>query len=201
MTQVINAGRVPTLLPSIAGFVAWDPAVDQARGSDWALRSGELLVGVPWDTRALLQKALSLKEIADARQTRECTMREQARAVYRKAELPGLASLSVFFWRSCGCRWGMTRGCRPSAYRPEAVSAASPPLSALGTFALHGDYYRRRVLITRASSRIYHRTNDAPGDEIAPGIHVARGIDAQTAAGLFEAAVDGHCPEGFAHRG
>ncbi len=88
----MNAGRVPTLLPSIAGFVAWDPAVDQARGSDWTLRSGELLVGVPWDTRALLLKALSLKEIADARQTRECIVRQQARADYRKAEMPEHAS-------------------------------------------------------------------------------------------------------------
>lgn len=102
----MNAGRVPTLLPSIAGFVVWDPAVDQARGSDWTLRSGELLVGVPWDTRALLLKALSLKEIADARQTRECIVRQQARADCRKAALPGHASASAFLLEGLGLPMG-----------------------------------------------------------------------------------------------
>jgi len=45
----------------------------------------------------LLLKGLSLKEIAAIRQTGERTVREQARAVYRKAGLAGRSELSAFF--------------------------------------------------------------------------------------------------------
>lgn len=45
----------------------------------------------------LLLKGLSLKEIATMRGTGERTVREQARAVYRKAGLAGRAELSAFF--------------------------------------------------------------------------------------------------------
>ena len=106
MTQVINAGRVLTLFLSIAGFIAWVLAVDQAQGRDSTLRSGELmqllLAGVPLKSRALLLKGLGLKEIADAGLTRERTVRQLARAVYRKAELPGHASLSAFLLDGLG---------------------------------------------------------------------------------------------------
>ena len=40
---------------------------------------------------------LSLKVIADLRQTSERTVREQSRALYRKAGLSGRSALSAFF--------------------------------------------------------------------------------------------------------
>ena len=45
----------------------------------------------------MLLKGFSHKEIAALRETSERTIREQARAVYRKAGLSGRASLSAFF--------------------------------------------------------------------------------------------------------
>lgn len=57
----------------------------------WALTDAEAEVGL------LLLKGLSHKEIGQARQTSERTVREQARALYRKAGLSGRASLSAFF--------------------------------------------------------------------------------------------------------
>lgn len=45
----------------------------------------------------LLLKGLSLKEVAIVRGTGERTVREQARAVYRKAGLAGRSELSAFF--------------------------------------------------------------------------------------------------------
>jgi len=45
----------------------------------------------------MLLKGLSHKEIAAMRQTSERTIREQARAVYRKSGLAGRSSLAAFF--------------------------------------------------------------------------------------------------------
>nr|MBS0021848.1 LuxR family transcriptional regulator [Gammaproteobacteria bacterium] len=57
----------------------------------WQLTRAEAEVAL------LLLKGLSHKEIANIRQTSERTIREQARAVYRKAGLSGRSSLSAFF--------------------------------------------------------------------------------------------------------
>jgi DNA-binding CsgD family transcriptional regulator len=57
----------------------------------WGLSEAEAEVGL------LLLKGLSLQEIADLRQTSERTVREQARAVYRKGGLSGRNELSAFF--------------------------------------------------------------------------------------------------------
>ncbi|MCB1691682.1 MAG: response regulator transcription factor [Pseudomonadales bacterium] len=57
----------------------------------WALTDAEREIGL------LLLKGLSLREIADLRQTSERTVREQARSLYRKAGLSGRASLSAYF--------------------------------------------------------------------------------------------------------
>ena len=57
----------------------------------WALSSAEREVGL------LLLKGLALKEVADARQTSERTVRQQALSIYRKAGLSGRAELSAFF--------------------------------------------------------------------------------------------------------
>lgn len=57
----------------------------------WQLSAAEAQVAL------LLLKGLSFKEIATARHTSERTVREQARAVYRKAGLGGRSELSAFF--------------------------------------------------------------------------------------------------------
>jgi len=57
----------------------------------WGLSPAEREVGL------LLLKGLSLKEAAQARQTSERTVRQQALAVYRKAGLAGRAELAAFF--------------------------------------------------------------------------------------------------------
>lgn len=57
----------------------------------WNLSAAESEVGL------LLLKGLSLKEIANMRRTSERTVREQARALYRKSGLSGRPSLSAFF--------------------------------------------------------------------------------------------------------
>ncbi|MEQ8859069.1 MAG: LuxR C-terminal-related transcriptional regulator [Pseudomonadales bacterium] len=65
-------------------------AIDQ-QFRRWKLSKAESEVGL------LLLKGLSHKEIAGVRNTSERTIREQARALYRKAGLGGRASLSAFF--------------------------------------------------------------------------------------------------------
>jgi DNA-binding CsgD family transcriptional regulator len=57
----------------------------------WGLTAAEAQVGL------MLLKGYSHKEVAALRQTSERTVREQARAIYRKAGLSGRASLSAFF--------------------------------------------------------------------------------------------------------
>jgi DNA-binding CsgD family transcriptional regulator len=57
----------------------------------WGLTQAESDVGL------MLLKGLSHKEIAALRETSERTIREQARAVYRKSGLSGRSSLSAFF--------------------------------------------------------------------------------------------------------
>lgn len=57
----------------------------------WRLSKAEAEIAL------LLLKGLSLKEIAAVRETGERTVREQARAVYRKAGLAGRSELSAFF--------------------------------------------------------------------------------------------------------
>jgi len=57
----------------------------------WGLTAAECEVAL------LLLKGLSLKEIAAVRDTSERTARQQALAVYRKADLGGRAELAAFF--------------------------------------------------------------------------------------------------------
>jgi len=59
--------------------------------AEWQLTRAETEVGL------MLLKGLSHKEIAAMRQTSERTIREQARAVYRKSGLAGRSSLAAFF--------------------------------------------------------------------------------------------------------
>jgi DNA-binding CsgD family transcriptional regulator len=57
----------------------------------WELTQAEAEIGL------LILKGLSHQEIADIRHASERTVREQARALYRKAGLAGRSSLSAFF--------------------------------------------------------------------------------------------------------
>lgn len=63
----------------------------RAQFQAWQLSEAEAQIGL------LLLKGLSLKEIAAVRGTGERTVREQARAIYRKAGLAGRSELSAFF--------------------------------------------------------------------------------------------------------
>jgi DNA-binding CsgD family transcriptional regulator len=63
----------------------------EAQFAEWQLTRAETEIGL------MLLKGLSHKEIATMRQTSERTIREQARAVYRKSGLAGRSSLAAFF--------------------------------------------------------------------------------------------------------
>lgn len=63
----------------------------ETKMQDWSLSQAEREVGL------LLLKGLSLKEIADIRQTSERTVRHQSLSVYAKANVAGRAELSAYF--------------------------------------------------------------------------------------------------------
>lgn len=65
-------------------------AIDRQFGS-WGLTAAEAEVG------RLLLKGLPFKLIAEVRECSERTVRAQARAIYRKADLTGRTELSAFF--------------------------------------------------------------------------------------------------------
>jgi DNA-binding CsgD family transcriptional regulator len=89
--------------------------LDQSRAeaNRWREEASELLRGLShaidhqfdrWDlspaereVALLLLKGLSSRDIADLRQTREATVRQQAQGIYRKAGLEGRAELAAFF--------------------------------------------------------------------------------------------------------
>ena len=88
-------------------------AQSRAEAERWRTETAELLQGLShaidhqfdrWDlspaereVALLLLKGLSTRDIADLRQTREATVRQQAQGVYRKAQLEGRAELAAFF--------------------------------------------------------------------------------------------------------
>ncbi len=59
--------------------------------SDWHLSASEK------DVALLLIKGLTMKEIAELRNTHEKTVRQQATTIYRKANLSGRQELAAFF--------------------------------------------------------------------------------------------------------
>lgn len=65
-------------------------AIDE-QFSRWELTDAERAVAL------LLLKGLSTREIAELRETKEATVRQQAQVVYRKAGLSGRADLAAFF--------------------------------------------------------------------------------------------------------
>lgn len=59
---------------------------------DWLLSKSEQEIAI------LLLKGLSLKEISQIRETKEKTIRQQASAIYKKADLKGRHELSAYFF-------------------------------------------------------------------------------------------------------
>jgi DNA-binding CsgD family transcriptional regulator len=57
----------------------------------WGMTAAERDIGL------LILKGLSHKEIATLRTTSEATVRQQAQAIYRKADLPGKTAFSAYF--------------------------------------------------------------------------------------------------------
>ena len=74
-------------------------AAIQKQFGTWQLTKAEAEVGL------FLLKGLSHKEIAGVRQTSERTIREQARALYRKSGLSGRSALSAFFLEDLLLPW------------------------------------------------------------------------------------------------
>jgi DNA-binding CsgD family transcriptional regulator len=87
--------------------------VARAQGDEWRRRASTHLAGLraeldaqleAWgltfaerDIAMLLLKGLSHKEVASLRKTSEATVRQQAQAIYRKANLPGKAAFCAYF--------------------------------------------------------------------------------------------------------
>lgn len=78
-------------------------AIKRQFGS-WNLTKAEAEVGL------FLLKGFSHKEIAEIRQTSDRTIREQARAVYRKSGLSGRSALSAFFLEDLLLPWSEEPG-------------------------------------------------------------------------------------------
>lgn len=124
------AGELIILLMSLGGVVLlwrqlyWtriDLVHARAETEEWRRENSELIQGlgaainkqfITWNlTKAeaevglLLLKGLSHKEIAQLRQTSERTIREQARALYRKSGLSGRSEVSAFFLEDLLLPW------------------------------------------------------------------------------------------------
>ncbi len=74
-----------------AGLIAGLSAAIDGQLAKWGLSPAEQEVAL------LLLKGLSHKEAAEVRQVSEATVRQQARALYKKAGLGGRADLAAFF--------------------------------------------------------------------------------------------------------
>lgn len=101
------------LTQSTIKMLAADLALAQQQAQHWRAENQELIAGLAkqiqkqfdsWhlsraeaEVGLLLLKGLSLLEIAQLRQASERTVRDQARAIYRKSGLAGRSELSAFF--------------------------------------------------------------------------------------------------------
>lgn len=63
----------------------------QRQFDDWGMTAAEREIGL------LILKGLSHKEIAILRDTSDATVRQQAQAIYRKANLPGKTAFTAYF--------------------------------------------------------------------------------------------------------
>jgi DNA-binding CsgD family transcriptional regulator len=111
--QVIALAREAQGLRVRTGELSADLDASRAEAAHWRLEAADLIAGLSqaidrqldrWtltpaekDIALLLLKGLSHKEIAAIREVGETTVRQQARAIYRKAGLEGRHDLAAFF--------------------------------------------------------------------------------------------------------
>lgn len=88
--EVVQRAGAPSNAEVEAARASLGHAID-SQFSDWGLSQSEREVG------RLLLKGLSIREIAALRETQEKTVRQQASAIYRKAELPGRHAFAAWF--------------------------------------------------------------------------------------------------------
>lgn len=88
--EVVQQSGVPRNADVEAARVSLGHAID-SQFDDWGLSQSERAVG------RLLLKGLSIREIAALRETQEKTVRQQASAIYRKANLPGRHAFAAWF--------------------------------------------------------------------------------------------------------
>jgi DNA-binding CsgD family transcriptional regulator len=94
---------------------------------DWGMTAAEREVGL------LILKGLSHKEIASLRATTEATVRQQAQAIYRKANLPGKTAFSAYFLEDLFAPDITTDGhSPPPSTEPAAAEGAPRPESHVG---------------------------------------------------------------------
>jgi DNA-binding CsgD family transcriptional regulator len=119
VAAVVTALRVRTLaqeareLRGQASELAAHLAASRQEADRWRAEAADLIAGLSsaidqqftrWDltpaereVALLLLKGLSHKEVAEVRDVNETTVRQQARAIYRKAGLTGRNDLAAFF--------------------------------------------------------------------------------------------------------
>lgn len=88
--EVVQRAGTPRNADVEAARASLSHAID-SQFADWGLSHSEREVG------RLLLKGLSTREIAALRETQEKTVRQQASAIYRKAELPGRHAFAAWF--------------------------------------------------------------------------------------------------------
>lgn len=112
MRAVAAEGRAAAL-EAEAGELAANLAVSRAEAERWRTEARDLIEGLGaaidrqldrWglspaerEVALLLLKGLSHREVAEVRGVSETTVRQQARALYKKAGLTGRADLAAFF--------------------------------------------------------------------------------------------------------
>jgi DNA-binding CsgD family transcriptional regulator len=87
------------------------------------------MTGAERDVGLLILKGLNHKEIAALRGTSEATVRQQAQAIYRKADLPGKTAFSAYFLEDLfapemGSDGGTFVGSRPVTAEHRLAAAA-----------------------------------------------------------------------------
>lgn len=113
LLRLQRLARQATQLGEAARELAADLAASRVEAERWRRDAGDLIAGLgaaidrqllSWELTAaeqevalLLLKGLSHKEIGAIRGTGEATVRQQSRAIYRKAGLAGRHDLAAFF--------------------------------------------------------------------------------------------------------
>jgi DNA-binding CsgD family transcriptional regulator len=107
---------------------------------DWGMTAAEREVGL------LILKGLSHKEIASLRATTEATVRQQAQAIYRKANLPGKTAFCAYFLEDLFAPDVTTEGHSPSrSAEPSSAEALPRPEPRVGSRGARSGVERRLI--------------------------------------------------------